>query len=173
MLMANSKVWSVISVVFNQPVLGRNHLGSRSGQGGLKCHMEWAIAGARKMSIKCAIHLAKGYLLCQEKRNHVNRLGGDGNNDFCVFPRCVLCLTGSVALAAAVSVPAPQTCNPEGQTCPKPAPNLPAVHLLVQQLGTTAAQTLGREVWRVQSHKQCHFSSRMRRRGEAASRNWC
>lgn len=147
MLMAKSRVWSVIPVVFNQPVLGRNHLGAKSGRGGLKCHMEWATAGARKMNIKCDIHLAKGYLLCQEKRNHVNWLGGDGNNDFCVFPRCVLCLTGSVAPATAVSVPAPQTC--------KPAPNLPAVHILVQQLGTTAAQTLATEVWRVQSHKQC------------------
>lgn len=43
------------------------------------------------MCIKCEIRLAKGYLLCQEKTNHMNWLADCGNNSFCAFPQCVLC----------------------------------------------------------------------------------
>lgn len=100
---------------------------------------------------------------------------------FALFLRvCCVSLTGFMASAAAVTpgravAAVLSLCPTVQQTGGQGA--CPELYCLLsifwfQQPGTTAAQTLGREVLRVQSHKQSHFTSRMRRRGKAASRNW-
>lgn len=70
MLMANSRVWSIVFVVFDRPILGRSYLGTRFGQGSLKCRKKCAIAGAMKMLIKREIRLAKWLSTLSGKKSH-------------------------------------------------------------------------------------------------------
>lgn len=142
------------------------------------------------MCIKCEIHLAKGYLLCQEKKNHVNWLAGCGNNYFCGFPQCVLrqldrfyspsCCTGTRqgSGCSAQSLPhrpanlrdkePAQICTACWPSSSGSSSQAPWLHKDLVEVVWSA--TFG--LLRGQSHKQFHFSSRVRRRGKAASRNW-